>query len=98
MNRKQRKKRLKRLNAARKAQRNTPITSGFKYKVFWATDDELKQMLDELYLIFTWESDKPKIRQRIDHIEAEQKRRRLAANAFSSRTKRWTKGVRTRRG
>lgn len=69
MNRKQRKARLKRLNAVKKAHNKIPLTDGFRHKVDWASNNELQRMLDELYLVFTWESDKPKIRERIDLIE-----------------------------
>ena len=81
MNRKQRKARLKHLNAMRKQNARYAMSKGFMYRVTWATWEELEKMRDQLEYDFAWIGDTEKTRQRLNYIEDEMAgRKRIAMN------------------
>ena len=69
MNRKQRKERLKRLNAKRKKALKDPLNPEFVHRISWFTTEELHVVLDHLYATFAFDGSL-KVKSRIDYVEA----------------------------
>ncbi len=68
MNRKQRKERLKRLNAKRKEALKDPLNPEFTYKIKWFTTEELQVVLDHMYAAYAFDEN-PKLKARIEYVE-----------------------------
>lgn len=68
MNRKQRKERLKRLNAKRKEALKDPLNPEFTYKIKWFTAEELQVVLDHMYAAYAFD-EHPKLKARIEYVE-----------------------------